>query len=172
MYPSTVNATEKDWVDLFDERPDVMHSILGDIYAITKANQAVTRKPGRRPRHVNGNLDELYAMITPTYATVPFGEAVAELIGTQSIRQFSAKIPMHYWSLIRLMRGERQIVNPYDIEASMKTLEMIAKAGKVQPSYFVEYRTLYIMAVFRDVFAAKPNVSIGLMKRLRDLESA
>lgn len=172
MYPSTTNLTTKDWVAFFDRNPDAMHQILGDIFVITKAAQATVKKSGRRPRHVNGSLDELYTMITPRYATVPFGDAMNDLIGESSIRKFAAKIPMHYWSLIRLMKGERQIINPYDVESSMITLEMIAKAGGVAPSYFLEYRTLYIMKVFRDVFAAKPNATIGLMNKLRDLEEA
>lgn len=171
MYPSTVTNTEDDWVDLFSQRPDIMHAILGDIYVITKANEAAVRKSGRRPRYINGNMDELYDMITPKFATEPFGVAIKDLIGDQSIRKFAAKIPMHYWSLIRLMRGERQIVNPNDIDSSMTTLEMIARAGRVSPNYFIEYRTLYIMRVFRDVFAARPNLTIGVMKKMQNYDS-
>lgn len=171
-YPSTYELAEQDWVQYFTEHPDVVHSILGDIYVITKADQATVKKSGRRPRHINGNLDELWGMITPVYATEPFGESVKQLIGDQSIRQFSAKIPMHYWSLIRLMRGERQIINPYDIESSMQTLEMIAKAGKVAPAFFAEYRQLYIFKMFRQVFTARPNFTIGIVKQLYDIERA
>lgn len=167
LYPSTTKLTESDWLDFFTDNPDIVHKILGDIYVITKADAATQKKSGRRPRHINGNLDELWKMITPRYATEPFGPAVQELIGTQSIRQFSGKIPMHYWSLIRLMRGERQIVNPYDIESSMKTLELVAKAGKVHPTYFSEYRQLYIFSMFRDLFAQNPNFTIGVVQRLK-----
>lgn len=170
QYPSTTKLTESDWVAYFDEQPDVMHAILGDIFVITKAHEATVKKSGRRPKFTNGSLDELWDMLTPTYSTAPFGEAVTELIGEQSIRGFSAKIPMHYWSLIRLMRGERKIVQPQDIAGSMQTLEMIAKAGKVSPFYFAEYRSLYIFAMFEEVFAAKPNFTIGLTKRLVDIQ--
>lgn len=170
QYPSTTKLTESDWVAYFDQQPDVMHAILGDIFVITKAHEATVKKSGRRPKHTNGSLDELWDMLTPTYSTAPFGQAVQDLIGAQSIRGFSAKIPMHYWSLIRLMRGERKIVNPNDIESSMQTLEMIAKAGKVSAFYFVEYRTLYIFKMFEEVFAAKPNFTIGLAKRLSDIQ--
>jgi hypothetical protein len=109
-------------------------------------------------------------MITPKYSVKPFAESMTELIGDQSIRSFAAKIPMHYWSLIRLIRGERRIVNPNDIASSMQTLELIAKAGKVHPAYFVEYRTLYIFSMFNEVFEAKPNFTIGLVKRLREID--
>jgi hypothetical protein len=169
-YPSTTKLTESDWVAFFDEQPDVMHAILGDIFVITKAHEATVKKSGRRPKFTNGSLDELWDMITPTYSTEPFGSAVEALIGQQSIRAFSAKIPMHYWSLIRLMRGERKIVQPNDIEGSMRTLEMIAKAGKVSAFYFAEYRTLYIFQMFEEVFTAKPNFTVGLVKRLSDIQ--
>lgn len=148
-----------------------MHKILGDIFVITKAHEATVKKSGRRPKHTNGSMDELWKMITPRYSTAPFGEAVKDLMGTQSIRGFSAKIPMHYWSLIRLMRGERKVVNPNDIEGSMRTLELIAKAGKVSPFFFYEYRTLYIFRMFEEVFAAKPNFTIGLVKQLSSIEA-
>jgi hypothetical protein len=170
MYPSTVKLGESDWVAFFDEQPDVMHSILGDIFVITKAHESVVKKSGRRPKHTNGSMDELWKMVTPRYSTEPFGEAVKDLIGDQSIRGFSAKIPMHYWSLIRLMRGERKIVNPNDIQSSMNTLELIARAGKVSAFYFQEYRTLYIFKMFEEVFTAKPTFTIGLVKRLQDLK--
>jgi hypothetical protein len=170
QYPSTTKLTEADWVAYFDEQPDVMHAILGDIFVITKAHEATVKKAGRRPKFTNGSLDELWDMLTPTYSTAPFSEAVTELIGDQSIRGFSAKIPMHYWSLIRLMRGERKIINPNDINSSMQTLEMIAKAGRVSAFYFTEYRTLYIFKMFEEVFAAKPNFTIGIVKRLTDIQ--
>jgi hypothetical protein len=170
QYPSTTKLTESDWVNFFTERPDAMHQILGDIFVITKAHNATVKKSGRRPKHVNGNLDDLWNMITPKYSVKPFAESMTELIGDQSIRSFAAKIPMHYWSLIRLIRGERRIVNPNDIASSMQTLELIAKAGKVHPAYFVEYRTLYIFSMFNEVFEAKPNFTIGLVKRLREID--
>lgn len=172
MFPSTTKLDEHDWVEYFTEHPEVVHSILGDIYVITKADQAKVKKSGRRPRHINGNLDELWGMITPRFSVEPFGAAMAELMGDQSARQFSAKIPMHYWSLIRLMRGERQIVNPYDMEASMQLLERIAKAGKVHPLYFSEYRQLYILKMFLGVFTNQPNFTIGLSKRLMAIEES
>jgi hypothetical protein len=166
LYPSTTKLTEKDWVAFFDQRPDVMHAILGDIYVHTKAHMETVKKTGRRPKHVNGNLDELWDMLTPQYATEPFGPAVRELIGQQSLRQFAAKIPMHHYSLTRLMNGERNIVNPNDPFTSMKTLERIAIAGKVHPAYFIEWRTLYVMAVLNDMMQARPNVSITIFRQM------
>ena len=171
-FPSTTKLTESDWVDYFDEQPDVMHAILGDIFVITKAHEATVKKSGRRPKHTNGSLDELWNMLTPRYSNEPFGEAVKELIGQQSLRGFAPKIPMHYWSLVRLMRGERKIINPTDIPGSMQTLEMIARAGRVSPFYFYEYRTLYIFSMFDEVFTAKPNFTIGIVKRLTDIQKA
>lgn len=170
QYPSTTDLTPKDWVAYFDRNPEVMSKILGDIYVITKAHQSETKRSGRRPRHINGSLDELWGMITPTYSTEPFGPALRDVMNGTSIRAFAAKIPMHHSLLIRLMNGERNIVNPYDIPGTMRTLETIAKAGKVHPTYFSEYRTLYIFSMFTELFAAKPNFTITLSKRLNDIE--
>jgi hypothetical protein len=166
LYPSTTKLSEKDWVEFFDRRPDVMHAILGDIYVHTKAHMDSVKKTGRRPRHVNGNMDELWDMITPQYAMEPFGTAVVELMNGQSLRQFSAKIPMHHESLSRLINGERNIINVHRPFESMQILERIAIAGKVHPAYFVEWRTLYVLSVMSDMMASRPNVSIGLVRQI------
>jgi len=172
LYPSTTKLSEKDWVEFFDRRPDVMHAILGDIYVHTKAHMDTVKKTGRRPRHVNGNMEELWDMITPRYATEPFSTSVVELMDGQSLRQFAAKIPMHHYTLSRLISGERNLINVHEPFESMKTLERIAIAGRVHPAFFVEWRTLYVLSILTDMMYAKPNVSIGLVRQIGKSYSA
>lgn len=151
-----------DWGALFDRQPEVLHKILGDIFRETKAEQdreAGRARIGRRPKHINGSLDELHQMITPQYAQEPFAAAVKVLIDkAPSLRAFAAKVPMHHHTLTRMMRG--------DLVLERWRLEAIAKAGKVQPAYFMEYREMMIVEALTSYLRARPNVSIGVHKRL------
>lgn len=167
-YPAIDTLQARDWADFFADRPDVLHKLLGDIYSITKNSESTTRRYGKRVKFANGNLDELWAMLSPRYSSEPFGQALRDLMGDQSLRSFAAKIPMHHHSLTRLMRGERQILNPHDPIASMRQLEQIATAGRIHPAYFREWRTLFVTAAIIDALEAKPNLTIGMLSMLAD----
>lgn len=158
-YPS-YKMDEDAWADFLTERPDVMANLLGDIYRATKAEerkQAGTYKGGRRPRHIDGNLDDLHKMITPQYSMDPFPVAVKELIGARALRQFAALVPMDHRELSRMMRGGK--LHRY-------WLEQIAKAGQVSPAFFVEWRTMFVVEAMSAVFASQPNMSIRAVKIL------
>jgi hypothetical protein len=161
-YPAVDTLKAADWVAVFQERPDVLHKLLGDLYAITKAQQDETRKSGRRTKHINGTLDELWDMLTPRYSTEPFEIAIRDVMGTQSVRAFAMKIPMHHRSFRRYMMGERRIVNPLMPEASMEMLESIAKAGNVHPAFFAEWRELAVLAAIQQGLRAQPDLSIQM----------
>lgn len=161
QFPS-VKQDEDAWVEFFSRRPDVMLQILGDIYRETKAEELreAGRAPtGRRPKSINGNLDELHRMITPQYSVEPFGEAVKELIGARSLRAFAAKVPMNHHTLTRMMRGELRLES--------WRLEQIAAAGRVNPHFFREYREMQLLDAIGKYLSARPTASIALTKRIR-----
>lgn len=162
QFPSVKMGTEE-WAGFFDQRPDVMLAILGDIYRETKAQEARDggrATIGRRPRHINGNMQELHDMITPRYSVEPFAVAVKELIGDRSLRAFAAKVPMNHHTLTRLMRGE--------LPLEKWRLEAIAKAGKVAPSFFAEWRVMYVAEALEAAFLARPNLSIKATRTIQE----
>lgn len=162
QYPSTQELTERDWADFFTQRPDVLHAVLGDIYVVTKADEAKQRgqgRDGRRPKHVNGSLTELYEMITPRYHTGSFAEAICELKGAMSLRAFSAKVPIDHRELSRMMRGAAR-PSPY-------WMERIAEAYKVNPAYFADWRIEFVSTALATAFRRQPNLSIRAVKLLR-----
>lgn len=161
LYPSVKNTEDSMWVEFFTQRPDVMHALLGDIYIVTKYDERKQRgegRDGRRTMPRDANLDELWDMITPRFSMQPFGIAVKELIGERSLRQFAAKVPMDHRELSRMMRGVTAPAPYY--------MEQIAKAGGVNPAFFMEYRHGYIATVLDEVFRVKPNLGIGVYKKL------
>lgn len=153
----------EDWIALFDRAPHILYNVLGDIYREVRAEQereAGKARIGRRPKAIDGSLDELTAMITPVYSMDPFAEAVQPLIKkSPSLRAFAAKVPMHHHTLTRMMRGE--------VALEAWRLEAIAKAGKVQPAYFKEYREMALIEAVSAYVAARPNIAVRFHRQVR-----
>lgn len=152
-----------EWIALFDRAPHVMHQILGDIFRETRAEEERLHgkaRIGRRPKNIEGSLDELWEMITPQYSSEPFATAVKELIEkSPSLRAFALKAKMNHPTLLRLMSGEMKL--------DRHRLEQIAKAGGVHPAFFMEYREMIVVEAITTVFARKPNYSIAAYKELQ-----
>lgn len=154
--------TSAEWVALFDRAPHVWADLLGDMFRELKAleqREAGHAKIGRRPRVVAGTLAELEAITTPQLSMDPFPVAVRELIGGRSLRAFAARVPMNHHTLTRMMRGE--------LAVPQWRLEAIAKAGRVSPAFFREWREAEVLAAFGAVLAARPNVSIHAHRKLQ-----
>lgn len=155
-----------EWVALFDRAPHVMHNILGDIFREARAEaerEAGKARIGRRPKAINGSLEELQALITPQYSLEPFAQAVKPLIDrAPSLRAFAARVPMNHHTLTRMIRGE--------LALERWRLEAIARAAKVQPAYFMEYREILIVEAVGAYMRARPNASITVHKQLRRVE--
>lgn len=159
--------SEDEWVELFTRAPHVMHAILGDIFRETRAEEERTRgqaRIGRRPKEIDGTMEELWDMVTPTYSTEPFAVAVRALIGkAPSLRAFAQRAKMNHPTLLRLISGEMKL--------DRYRLEGIAKAGHVSPAYFVEWREMEILEAFTAVMKRRPNVGVGIYKKLRQAKS-
>lgn len=157
----------EEWIGLFDRAAHVMPAILGDIFREVRAEEeraAGRTKIGRRAKAVNGSLEELYGMVTPRYSMEPFGESVQELIGTRSLRQFASRVPMHHFTLTRMMRGE--------LPLDRYRLERIAKAAHVNPAFFREWREMFLQDALSALLTAKPGVGIRFHKQMREVLDA
>lgn len=163
----SIKAGEAEWVAFFDQRPDVMHAILGDVYLAVKYDDRKRRTgerlDGRRVMPSDASLDELREMITPRYSMQPFPLAVAELKGERSLRQFAMRVPMDHRELSRMVRGEAK--------PSIFWLEKIAASAKVSPAYFLEWRIEFVTNRLASVFMARPNLSVGVVKKLSRVPS-
>jgi len=162
MYPSTQMGTEE-WTGFFgtSEGYHALGRILGDIYDFVKAEEereAGMHRMGRRPRRT-GSLDDVYRTVFPqAYTMDPFREAMLKLLAGRSQRAFAPRIPMTQSSLNRLLRGE--------VEPDMQVLEAIANAAKVHPSFFVEWRAMYVSAQITRVLTSQPNVGVKVYKEM------
>lgn len=154
--------SEDEWVDLFDRAPHIVTQILGDIYRETVAERerdAGKARIGRRPKSVDGSLDDLWREITPRYSMEPFAESVKELIGrSPSLRAFAKRAGIHHHTITRMIRGE--------VALDRFRLEQIAKAGKVHPVFFAEYRDMMIAEALVALLRRRPNVGVRIIKQM------
>lgn len=154
--------SEGEWVALFDRAPHIFHQLLGDIFRESRAEaqrDAGKARIGRRPKHADGSMDELYAMITPRYSMEPFSEAVIELIDkATSLRAFAARAGIHHHTITRMIRGQ--------IPLDSYRLEKIARAGKVHPAFFMEWRDQQIVKAVQELLSSRPNVSVRVHKQM------
>ncbi len=161
LYPSVKNGVEE-WVNFFDRRPDVLHSILGDIYVVTKYDdrkrETGKRLDGRRTMPKDANLAELWDMITPKISMEPFAPAFKALQGDRSLRAMAIKVEMDHRELSRLLRGKQDL--------HIAVLEQIATKLRVSPAYFLEWRIQFSTQVLAEIMRQRPNLSVSLAKRL------
>lgn len=162
----------QEWLEHYEANPDILTKMLGDLYRVYKSEESkaagtANRSGGRRKAHINGNLDELWSIITPRFSVQPFHVAFAELKGRRSLRQFATKCGLSLTALNRLVHASagdecerrRCLLTRYDLEA-------IAKAGGVHPAYFREYRALIVQDLITEMFTNQPNLSISVLRAL------
>ena len=162
-----------EWLEHYTDNPDILTKMLGDLYRVYKseeAKRAGTANPsgGRRRAHINGNLDELWSIITPKFSMEPFHVAFEELKGDRSLRAFALKCGIPRSELSRMVSysagalGER---GRYPAP-SRSVLEQIARAGGVHPAYFLEWRVIVVQELLGEICAHQPNLSVSLLKNL------
>ena len=163
QYPSTAMGDEE-WRAFFDTAAGAhaLGRILYDIYdkvVDEEEKEAGVRRMGRRPARPSVSLEQVYRKVLPPPPSLePFPVALRNLMGDKSLRAFAPKVPMHVATLSRMMRGQA--------EPDLQMLERIAAAAKVHPSYFMEWRALYVGQLISSVFSDRPNLSISAYRAL------
>lgn len=145
------------WEAFFDVRPGVMYSMLGDIAKVYTATDDASRRVGRRPG-VMMSLDDLERIISPRYAVEPLSESLPALIAGRSRRAFAARVPCHHSTLQRFIDGS--------LTPNRSQLEALARAGRVGPAYFAEWRLMFAMEALAAVYDKHPTMSIAAYKLL------
>lgn len=142
--------------------PEVMYRIFGDMYSIVKDEQAKAeghKRVGRRPMRAADSIDEMLETVLPEqYSTKPFPQALRVLMGRQSQRTFSRKVPCHQTTLSRLLSGE--------LDPDLETMECLARAAGTHPSWFAEWRAQAVASVIRSVLERDPQLSIRVIREV------
>lgn len=155
---------EPEWVAFFNTPAGfhVMGRIIGDIYDEAMAEEereAGLRQMGRRPNRRAVPLSEVYAMVFPRpYSMDPFATSMAKLLEGRSQRAFCRRVPIHQTTLCRYLDGSRK--------PDLEMLEKLAAAAKVKPSYFVEWRAMYVGQLIQTVLLDHPNIGISAVNTI------
>lgn len=155
---------EQMWVDRFTDDPDLMWLIVGDIVRYVSSDEVPRGERAPSRRQVQGkdrNLATVWRIMHGHYSTDPFPVSVRELIGSKSLRDFAARAGFgSVQTLIRYQRGERPL--------TMECMESMAKAGRVEPHYFLEYRAMWLGRELQRAMLARPTESLKAVKLVRD----
>lgn len=153
VYPSTA---ELDWYEVFYQDPMILGKIINDII---KLDQSRSGKPGKRPSlDEHGAADRLRKLRDEDHTVLPFPEALKMLAADKSVRGLAAKTGLDKSYVHRLLKG--------DADPSLEIIEKIAKAFNKRPSYFVEYRVGYILAMLDHKLMSSPETSIVFYNKL------
>src|SRR3954471_14766008 len=167
LYPSTTQMGFEEWVSFFDtpEGFKALGRILYDIYdeVLTQAERdRGVRQMGRRPVREGVSLEDVFDVVFPQpFTNDPFVESLPKLLAGRSQRAFCQRVPCNQATLSRLMTGR--------LTPDRLMLERIAEAARVSPSYFVEWRALYLGDMITSVMLQRPNVSVGSLQRLQKM---
>jgi hypothetical protein len=145
-----------DWYQVFYEDPAVLGRIINDII---KLDGERTGKPGKRPTlDLDIAEDKLRKLRGEDHTLFEFKDAFRVLCGNLSIRGVAHKTGLDKSYVHRLQSG--------DAIPTVETIEVVAKAFKKKPSYFVEYRIGYILATISHKLEQSPETSIHFYKKL------
>lgn len=145
-----------DWKGHFDEDADLFGALIRDMLRL-----GAERKHTWGPRDMPEE-DEARSLLRQwrgeDYSLFPFAETFAAMTEELSQRQVSHKTGLERTMIRRLLDGR--------VEPDRLTLEMIAKAFKKQPSFFMEYRMLYVANSIVARMQQWPESSISVYRKL------
>lgn len=151
-------ATEAAWLGLFEtERGEAVFARL--MRDVLKVDQTIPGKSGPRPPlEYNRGMESLRQILGKDFSTLAFPDAFRMLIGTMSTRTVARKTNYSHMTISRLLRGA--------LEPDVTMMEAIARAFGKQPSYFMEYRVVYILAHAERMLEDAPESTIDYFRNL------
>lgn len=155
---------EQMWIDRFTRDPDLMWLLVGDIVRYVSSEETPRGQRQSSRRKVQGehrNLESVWKVLHGHYSNDPFPVAIRELIGQRSERAFAMKCGFaSHETLRRYIQGKRPL--------SMEALEQMAKGGKVEPHFFIEYRAMWLGRELMNAMMARPNESLRAVKQVKN----
>jgi transcriptional regulator with XRE-family HTH domain len=151
------------WPELLQANPEVLHRIIADAYDVVLREEEKlqgVRRSGRRPKPSMVPVTEVLSKVFPQqYSALPFREALAELIGGESQRQFAKRVPTTQATISRLLSGE--------FKPDLVMMERLATAAAQGPWYFLEWRAGYVGALVAEALVASPSTGVQAIRAIR-----
>lgn len=150
------SVDQLDWEKALEQDMDLFARILRDIL---KMEQAVPGRPGPRPSldvaTATRRMEQLYGR---DFTIRPFPEALRILAGDRSVRHLARKVKLDRNYVYRLLTGA--------VEPDGYAMRMCAEAFGKHPSYFLEWRILYIIQAIVRRLEWSPESTISTFRRM------
>jgi len=149
-----------DWMRRMRRDPDLFTQLLSDIYRETRAEQARRARKariGRRPKVIDGALNQLWDMVTPNYSNDRFPEAIGAVVGDLTPEQVAKRTGLSVNAYQHMLAGEG---------LEMWRLEALARAFEFSPSYFLEWRQAYVLTVVQELLELQPGLATRYVRAL------
>jgi hypothetical protein len=150
------SVAQLDWSKALEADLDLFARVLRDIL---KMEQAIPGQPGPRPSldiyAATRRMEQLYGR---DFSLRPFKDALRVLAGDRSVRHLARFVRLDRNYVHRLLTGQ--------LEPDGYALRMCAEAFGKHPSYFLEWRILFIIAAVTRRLEWTPETSVSLFRRL------
>jgi DNA-binding phage protein len=153
QFPSVTNLN---WDRALEKDMDLFGRVLRDIL---KLEQAAPGRPGPRPSlDMAAATRRLNQLMGNDFTMLPFHEAFQVLAGGRSLRHVASMTGLNRNTVYRLMKGDSQ---PDGFE-----MAVVAETFGKHPSYFAEWRILYITNAFVSRLEYSPDTAIDIYRKL------
>lgn len=150
------SVSQLDWEKALERDIDLFGRVLEDIL---KLEQATPGRPGPRPSlDMNSAIRRMQQLLGHDFSLEAFPEALRILSNGRSIRVLARYVDLDYSQVYRLLRGR---IQPDGYE-----MRMCAEAFGKHPSYFVEWRILYIVGALVRRLEWSPEASVRVFRAL------
>lgn len=152
IYNAYPNVMKVDWRQLFATDPHILGDVINDIIRVTHAD----KKKGRRGKRANVERSKaessLERLQDVDYSHDDFRSTLIRLKGDRSIRHFARVINMGTSKTQRLLEGA--------VAPTQQNMEQIASAFDKDPSFFLEYRIMFITSFVANILELYPESSV------------
>lgn len=144
------------WDRALEQDMDLFGRVVRDIL---KAELAVPGRPGPRPSLDSGDSTRrMQQLLGKDFSCLPFHEALAVLKGKRSLRSLAAKVHLNKDLLHKLLTQK--------VEPDGYCMRLCAEAFDKHPSYFLEWRILWITAAMVRRLEWSPETTIDLFRAM------
>lgn len=155
IYQHFPKCRDADWNVVLSDL-DSLGEVVRDILRL---EQAEPGKSGPRPApQVGQGMKSIRQWTGQDHSVLPFHEAFAILAQGYSMSHLARKTTLSRSQVHRLLRAEAQ-PTPHELSS-------VAQAFGKEPSYFIEFRTAYIMAALGARLEQAPEATIAIFRKI------
>lgn len=153
------SVDDLDWEETFAIDIEMMGRIIGDLVAIGQRGGKGRSGPRKSPEFNADSMQELRELFGLDYSMLDFPQSLSILGNGDSNKTIHDKTGLPLARIRKLVNG--------DEPPTMSEIIQVAHAYKKRPSYFADYRVLFVASRLATELERNPEYALGLFKHLR-----